>query len=47
MITVHGRTRCQMFKGKLTGSLSKVKSKLQIPVLVNVTSKVSLTLKHQ
>ena len=36
MITVHGRTRCQMFKGKSDWKfISKVKSVTKIPVLVN------------
>ena len=35
MITVHGRTRNQMFKGKADWSFIKVKQVVKIPVVVN------------
>ena len=35
MITVHGRTRSQMFKGKPTEFYKKVKNFVNIPVVVN------------
>ena len=36
MITVHGRTRCQMFRGKSDWKFIKnVKKSVNIPVLVN------------